>query len=179
VVDITNASVAGLAAAGSLDDGNGDDGAAVALASAGIFGASAIYGLVKTQSCNKAKDELRIRLMKIFAREAELRAAEQARERPRALEDVLTHPKRLPKRKKHRRAEPPPAEALPPAPPPPDGELPPAPPPPPAAAPPSATSPAPAAPASSALPPAPAAPPSAAFPTAPPAPPPPAPAPVR
>jgi hypothetical protein len=158
VADAIMAVTWGLATAGTAESDSG--GTAVVGAIAGTFAASAIYGIVKTQACNNAKDELRIRLLKVFEREAQFRAMEKQRERPRDLERILRHPSRLPTRKR----VPPTAPA--PAPAPATDELPPAPPPPPAVAP----APAPAAPASSALPPPPPAP------TAAPAP---APAPVR
>jgi hypothetical protein len=127
VVDISNAAVLGLVAAGSAEDNSG--GAAVNLAAAGVFGASAIYGIVKTTECNAAKDALRIRLMKIFERDARLRAQEMERVRRNDAPDLLTHPKRLPKRKKRPVVPPPaPEQALPPGPPPSGGEPPPAPP---------------------------------------------------
>jgi hypothetical protein len=177
-VDVTYATLTGVVAAGSAD-GDETNATAAYLVSAGLFSASAIYGIIKTQECNSAKDALRIRLMKIFEREARTRAAEQQRVRtpapprartpspPRAgtqdTRHLLEHPQRLPKRKNKRPVEPPPAEALPPSPPAPEGELSPAPPPPPAVTP----APAPVAPSSSAPPAAPPAPPPAVPPPAP------------
>jgi hypothetical protein len=170
VVDITYAVLLGAVAVGASTDSTDSGAVAANLAAAGTFGASAIYGIVQTTQCNKAKDALRIRLREVFEREARLRAyeaqlpASRARQRSDAAPpDLLKHPPRLPTRKKRRPVQPVPVvleEDLPPAPPPPPGApLPPAPPPPPSAVP--TPAPGPAVPGSSALPPAPPAPPPA------------------
>jgi hypothetical protein len=179
VVDITYAVLFGMvAAASSSSSSTESEAVAATLVAAGTFGGSAIYGIVQTSECNKAKDALRIRLQAVFEREARLRALEAREKSHEPPASLLVHPPRLPKRKKHRPVEPVPVvleEELPPAPPPPpSGALPPAPPPPASAVP------APPRPNSSALPPAPPAPPTArpsagsttppAPPTAPPAP---------
>jgi len=159
VADAILATTWGLTTAATAEQSNASSATALSAAVAGTFAASAIYGIVMTTQCNKAKDELRVRLIRVFEREAQLRAMEAQRERPRDLTDILQHPRHLPAR--------PPASRTAPAAPPPAGDaLPPAPPAPPAVAPPP---PAPAAPPASALPPAPPAPASAL----PPAPPPP------
>jgi hypothetical protein len=155
VVDITYAATSAAIAAGSAQEDNSGDAAAVYAVTAGIFGASAIYGIVKTQTCNQAKDELRRRLMTIVERDARVRAREMQRVRTPEPRDVLTHPRRLPKRKKKPPVPPPPEQAQPPAPLPSERELPP-------------PTPAPAAPAPAAPAPSPATLPSKAFPPPPP-----------
>jgi hypothetical protein len=144
VADALNAATWGLLTASAVDQSTDSGATAFAAAVTGTFAASAIYGIVMTTQCNKAKDALRVRLMKIFEREAQLRAMEAQREHPRELDKILKHPSRLPVRPP---AAPPPSPG-------PSDELPPAPPPPPAVAP-TSSAPAPAAPSSSALPPAP------------------------
>jgi hypothetical protein len=130
VVDITYALIAGAVAAGTTTSDDEDGSARGAnLLVAGVFGASAVYGIVKTTECNNAKDALRIRLMKVFEREARLRAMERQRQAPPP--DLLTHPPRLPKRKKQRPVRPVPVvleEDPPVAPPVPPGSTPPVPP---------------------------------------------------
>lgn len=161
VVDSLFAATFGLSAGASASSDNAADGTLVATAVAATYGASAIYGIIKTSECNKAKDELRVRLMEVFEREARLRALEEQRGRS---ERALTPPKRLETRHRPKPApppEPPSAEALPPAPPPPP-----------------AVEPAPAAPSAAPAPAAPTAPSSALPPPPLPLPPPPA-APVR
>jgi hypothetical protein len=158
VVDITYAVLFGTAAAAASGNSGDSGGVATTLAATGVFGASAIYGIVQTTDCNKAKDALRIRLMRVYEREARLTALEAQQKRGSPPPNVLSHPPRLPKRKKQKPVQPLPVvldDELPNAPPPPSGALPPAPP-----APASAV-PAPAAPSSSALPPAPPPPPAA------------------
>jgi hypothetical protein len=154
-IDITYAASSAVIAAASAEEGDSGDAAAVYAVTAGIFGASAIYGIVKTQTCNQAKDDLRRRLMTIFERDARLRAREMQRVRTPEPGDPLRHPRRLPKRKKKPPVPPPPEQAQPPAPLPPERELPP-------------PAPTPAAPAPAAPAPSSAAPPSKAFPPPPP-----------
>jgi hypothetical protein len=120
VVDITYAATSAALTASNSERGTNDATTAYAL-TAGVFGASAIYGIMRTQACNQAKDDLRRRLITIFERDARLRAQEMQRVRTPERGDLLTHPKRLPKRKKKHRP-PPPEQALPPTPPSPQGE---------------------------------------------------------
>jgi hypothetical protein len=155
VADAINATAWALVTASTAGQTSDSGGTALSAAIAGTFAASAIYGIVMTSQCNKAKDELRVRLIRVFEREAQLRAMEAQRERPRDLTDILKHPRRLPVR--------PPASPAAPAAPATGDELPPAPPAPPAVAPPAPPPP------SSALPPAPP-PPASTRPPAPPAP---------